>query len=101
MHPRARDLDGFLIEIDDKISRRDDRLGVAFRAPYNGLDARDKFVLVERLGQIVVGANPQALDLVLYRGEQTGPSLAQIEADSGAVHPITLPPRSIPRNGHA
>src|SRR5262249_53339368 len=48
-HARARDLDGFLIEIDDKVPRCDDRLGVAFRASYDGLDARNKFVLVEGL----------------------------------------------------
>ncbi|TPV98246.1 MAG: hypothetical protein USCAAHI_02334 [Beijerinckiaceae bacterium] len=69
MHARARHLDGFLIEIDDEIAGRDDRLGVAFRAPYDGLNARDKLVLVERLGQIVIRAKPQTLDLVFDRGE--------------------------------
>ena len=33
------------------------------------MDARDQFVLVERLGQIVVGAEAQTLHLVLDPGE--------------------------------
>jgi hypothetical protein len=32
MHPRAVDLDGLGVEIDDEIAALDDRLGVAFGA---------------------------------------------------------------------
>ncbi len=42
---------------------------VALRAPYDRVDARDQFVLVERLGHVVVGAEAQAPNLVLDTGE--------------------------------
>ena len=64
MHARARHLDGFPIEIDDEIAGRDDRLGVAFRAPYDGLNARDKFG-----GTAWSSTKSQALDLVFDCGE--------------------------------
>jgi hypothetical protein len=42
---------------------------VALGAAHDGVDARDQFVLVERLGHVVVGADAEALDLVLDAGE--------------------------------
>ena len=47
----------------------DDRLGVALGAAHDGVDAGDQLVLVERLGHVVVGAEAEALDLVLDAGE--------------------------------
>src|SRR5271168_2911051 len=49
MHARAVDLDGLLIEIDDEVAGDDDRLGVTLGAADDRVDARDEFVLVERL----------------------------------------------------
>jgi len=59
MHARAGDLDGFLIEIDDGSPVAINGLGMAFRAPHDGLDARDEFVLVERFRQIITAPNPK------------------------------------------
>src|SRR2546430_10647519 len=42
---------------------------MTFRAPDDGLNAGHKLILVEWLGQIVIGAKPEAFDLVLDRGE--------------------------------
>ena len=69
MHPRAVDLDRLGVEIDDEIAGLDDRLGVALGAAHDGVDAGDQFVLVERLGHVVVGAEAETLDLVLDAGE--------------------------------
>ena len=64
----AVDLDGLLVEVDDEVAGGDDRLGVALRAAHDGVDAGDELVLVERLGQVVVGAEAEALHLVLDAG---------------------------------
>ena len=48
---------------------RDDRLAMALGAADDGMDARHQFVLVEGLGHIVVGAEAEALHLVLDLGE--------------------------------
>ena len=42
---------------------------MALGAADDGLDAGHQFVLVERLGEIVVSAEAEALHLVLYAGE--------------------------------
>jgi hypothetical protein len=44
-------------------------VGMALGAADDGLDAGDQLALVERLGQIVVGAEAQALDLVVELDE--------------------------------
>ena len=69
MHPRPVDLDRLGVEVDDKIAGLDDGLGVALGAPHDRVDARDQFVLVERLGHIVVGAEAEPPDLVLDVGK--------------------------------
>jgi hypothetical protein len=38
---------------------------VSFGTAHDGLDAGDEFVLVERLGEVIVGTYPETLDLVL------------------------------------
>ena len=42
---------------------------MTFRAPDDGLDPRDQLVLLEGLGQIVIGTGPEPLDLTLRFGE--------------------------------
>jgi hypothetical protein len=37
--------------------------------PHDGVDARDQFVLVERLGHVVVGTEAETFDLVLDAGK--------------------------------
>ena len=69
MHARAVDFDRLLIEVDGEVAGDDDRLGVALGAADDGVNAGDEFVLVERLGQVVVGAEAEALDLVLDAGQ--------------------------------
>ena len=55
VHSRTPDLDGLLIEIDREIAGVDHRLGVALGAAHDGVNARHELVLVERLGQVIVG----------------------------------------------
>ncbi len=59
----AGHFDGLGIQIDDDVAGADDRLGVALGAADHGVDARDQFVLVERLGHVVIGAAAERLDL--------------------------------------
>src|SRR5262249_26297108 len=59
------DLYRLMVEIDYKVARLDDRLRVAFGTTYDGMDARNQFVLVERFGHVIVGAETEPLDLVL------------------------------------
>ena len=51
-----------------QIAGGDDRLGVALRTADDRVDARHQFVLVERLGHVVVGAEAEAANLVLDAG---------------------------------
>src|SRR3981189_688427 len=69
MDALAADLDRLGVEIDHEIAGLDHRLGVALGAAHDRMDARNQFVLVERLGHVVVGADAEALDLVLDAGE--------------------------------
>jgi hypothetical protein len=64
----ATDLDRLGVEVDDQVAGRDDRLGVTLRAAHDRMDAGNQFVLVERLGQVVVGAEAEAANLVLDAG---------------------------------
>ena len=65
MHASAIDFYGLLVEIDGEITGVDDRLRVALRATHYRVDAGDQFVLVERLGDVVVGTEAETLDLIL------------------------------------
>ena len=65
----AVDFDGLGVEIDGEVAGLDDRLRMALGAAHDGVDAGDQLVLVERLGHVVVGAEAEALDLVLDAGE--------------------------------
>src|SRR3982074_758930 len=69
MHALAADLDRLGVEIDHEIAGLDHRLGVALGAAPNRMDARTQFGLGEGLGHVVVGADAEALDLVLDAGE--------------------------------
>ena len=65
MHARTVDLDGLGVEIDDQVTSLDDGLGVAFRPTHNRVYPRDQFVLVERLGHVIVGAEAKPSDFIL------------------------------------
>jgi len=67
--PLAADFDRFGVEIDDKIAGLDDRLGVTLGTAHDRMDAGNQFVLVEGLGHVVIGADAEALDLILDAGE--------------------------------
>src|SRR5258707_6452658 len=69
MYPLAADLDRLGVEIDHEIAGLDHRLGMALGTADDRMDAGDQFVLVERLGHVVVGADAETLDLVLDAGE--------------------------------
>ena len=62
---RAVDHGRLGVEVDDEVVDLNDGLGVTPGAAHDGVDARHQFVLVERLGHIVVGAEAETLDLVL------------------------------------
>src|SRR3989344_2044756 len=57
------------VEIDDEVARLDDRLRVPLGATHHRMDAGDEFVAVEWLGDVIVGAQAETLDLVLDAGE--------------------------------
>ena len=69
MQRLAVDLDRAAVEIDRQLAGADDRFGMALGAADDRLDARDQLAAVERLGQEVVGAEAEALDLVVELGE--------------------------------
>jgi hypothetical protein len=60
VHARLAHLYGLGVEIDREVAGLDHRLGMALGAAHDGVDARDQFVLVERLGHVVVGTEAQA-----------------------------------------
>lgn len=64
----AGDFNRLGIEVHDQVACGDDRLGMALRAANDRVDAGNQFVLVERLGHIVVGAETEAAHLVLDAG---------------------------------
>ncbi len=65
VHRLAVDLDGLGVEVDRELAGGDHRLGVALGAAHDRVDARDQLLAVERLGHVVVGAEAEALQLVL------------------------------------
>ena len=69
MHALAVNVDRLGIEIDLEPAGLDHRLGVALGPAHDGVDTGDQFVLVERLGHIVVGAEAETPYLVLDAGE--------------------------------
>ena len=69
MQRLAVDFDRARVEIDRQLAGADDAVGMALAAADDGLDAGDQLAAVERLGQIIVGAEAEALDLVIELGE--------------------------------
>src|SRR5207237_6802877 len=69
MDAGAIDLDRLRVEIDRQLAGLDDRLAVALRAADDGVDARDQLVAVERLGDIIVGAEAERADLGVHLGD--------------------------------
>src|SRR5688572_13308441 len=61
----AGDLNRAGVEIDRELAGLDDRFRVALGPADDRLDPRDQFATVERLGQIVVGAEAQPLELAV------------------------------------
>ena len=51
--------------VDRQIAALNDSFGLLGRAADDGLHARDEFVLVKRLGEIVIGSRAETFDLVL------------------------------------
>src|SRR5271169_4546958 len=62
------DFDNPGVEIDDELAGADDRLRVTLGAPDYGMDARHQLAAIERLSQEVIGAEAQALELVIKLG---------------------------------
>src|ERR1700710_2151743 len=56
MDAAAVDLDRLRVEIDRELAGLDDRLAVALRAADDRMDAGDQLLAVERLGNVIVGA---------------------------------------------
>src|SRR6185437_1198831 len=69
IHRMALDLDGAAVEVDRELAGADERFRMALGAANDRLDARDQLAAVEGLGQEVVGAKAQALDLVIELGK--------------------------------
>src|SRR6266446_807016 len=53
------------IQIDNKLTGPDRRFGVALGTPHDRLNARDQFTTIKRLGQEVIGAEAETLELVV------------------------------------
>jgi hypothetical protein len=68
MQPGAVHLNRLGVQVDDEVAGLDERLGVALGAADDGVDAGDQLAAVERLGHVVVGAEAQALHLVVRLG---------------------------------
>src|SRR5471030_173312 len=68
MHAGAVNFHGLGVKVDGKLTGGDDRLAVALGAAYHRLNAGDQFVLVERLGHVIVGAEAQGLNLGFDNG---------------------------------
>src|SRR3546814_6255332 len=66
MDARAIDLDRLGIEIDRELAGLDDRLAVPLRTADDGVDARHQFVAMERLGDVIVGAEAEAAHLRIH-----------------------------------
>ena len=69
MDPLAVDIHRFGVEVDPQFTSFDDRLRMALRAAYDGVDASDELVLVERLRHIIIGAEAEPSDLVVDLSE--------------------------------
>ncbi len=69
MQRLAVDLDGAGVQVHLQLAGLDDRVGMALGAPHDRLDAGDQLALVERLGEVVVGADAEAADLVVEPGQ--------------------------------
>src|SRR5262245_11430288 len=65
----ALDLDDAGVWGDRQLAGLDDRVGMALGAAHDRLDAGDQLALVERLGQVVVGPEAEALDFVVEFGK--------------------------------
>ena len=69
VHAGAADFDRLGIEVHAEIAGDDHRLRMALGAAHHGVDAGDQLILVEGFGHVVVGAEAQALHLVLDAGK--------------------------------
>ena len=69
MHAGTVHLDRLGIEIDHQLAGLDHRLGMPLGAAHDRVNAGDELVLVERLGQVVVGTDAEALHFILGAGE--------------------------------
>src|SRR4029077_7271077 len=63
------DADDAAVEVDQQLAGANRRFGMPFRAADDRLNAGDQLAAVERLGKKVVGAKPEALDLVVELDE--------------------------------
>ncbi len=63
MNPGAVDLDGLGVEVDRQLAGADDGLAVTLGAADDRVGARDQLLAVERLGDVIVGAEAQSADL--------------------------------------
>src|SRR5580704_13409961 len=69
MHARGVDLDSLGVQVDHEIAGLNDRLRMSFGAAHDCMNTSYQFVLVERLGHVIVGAETQSSDLVFDAGQ--------------------------------
>jgi hypothetical protein len=80
-------------EVDGQPAALEARLVAGLDAAQDGADARQQLARVERLGEIIVGAQLQPDDLVGivaprgHHDERRAPALADAPGESEAVHP--------------
>src|SRR5688500_3325324 len=66
MDPAAVDLDRLGVEVDRDLAGPDDRLRMTLRAADDRVDPGDQLVAVERLGDVIIGAEAQRTDLAVH-----------------------------------
>ncbi len=68
VHAGTIDLDRLGVEIDRELAGLDHRLRMALRTADDRVDAGDQFLAMERLGDIIVGAEAQCANLGVHLG---------------------------------
>jgi hypothetical protein len=61
IHPRAGNFDALLVQVNDEVADRDNRLCMASGATNDRVNSGDNLVPVEGFCQIIVGAKAQPL----------------------------------------
>jgi alpha-D-ribose 1-methylphosphonate 5-phosphate C-P lyase len=74
VHPLAANLNGLGVQVDLQFAGNDDRLRMPLGAAHDGMNAGNQFVLVERLGHVVVGTEADRLTYIVPSASRAPPA---------------------------